>query len=358
MSPVLLRNNNSRTQGRAVVYAGTALPGARCTIADHLLFVATLVYVCLNWSVHRWFCVAGFYLIHSACIDAFTAYERFYISVSLEYVEAHVQQTAMFCATHLMLVGEKTTMSGFLLRTAKVILLSEFDVAAQLAEYVSLAKQNPGAFLQLVIHVLACCATQALLFKVLQTNTKRKIFHFCTFLTFFYRNELLIRSGQLMLFAFALGTNNAAMERLFAKFRSRRDRGTSTYSHVLLLCSVLYSAMVFRDERDYHCVLIALCFLDSLASITGRFFGAKEKSLKGLCGGYIAGNAAYYLVYGDFSQWAYFMHVSLIEYLTHANDNITLPFFSVYLLGNAQSTTTCARAPHWRAVYAPIFRKI
>lgn len=309
----------------------------RYSVLDHVLFILTLAYVCFTYEAKQWISFLLFFAILYDCRESLLTYEVFYISLSLERVGSCIKGEKVLYVTHALLLDEKNSVLHSALCLLKVQLLFECNIAKEVTSCILQVMHSPVAFAKLSLQALICAALQVIMSKHQCVNTKRKMFHFFAFLSFVRRSLLVVHIGHLVLLLFILLQDNRKLVCLYRPFLSHRDYGERVYSHILLLGSVLYPAVLLKADSDYHLVMISICFLDSFASIAGRCAGHRKKSLIGLLCGFFAGNIVYFLMYHSFLKWRYFVLASLLEYFVMCNDNIVLPLFSVFFLKNTNS---------------------
>lgn len=322
---------------RGAVWPACSCMLHRYSVLDHTLFVSTLAYMCFTYEAKQWMSFLLFFAIIYDCRQSLLTYEVFYISLSLERVDGCMKGGRVLYATHALLLDRKDSILHSALCLMKVQIMFECNIAREIARCVLQVMYSPAAFAKLSLQALLCAVAQVMMSKHQCVNTKRKVFHFFVFLSFVRRSLLVIHLGHLVLLLFILLQDNKKLANLYRPFLSHRDYGERVYSHILLLGSVLYTATLLQTDRDYHLVLISVCFLDSFASIAGECAGQRKKSLAGLLCGFFAGNIAYFLMYHSFLEWRYFMLASMLEYFVRCNDNIVLPLFSVFFLRNMQS---------------------
>lgn len=309
----------------------------RYSVLDHILFASTLAYLCFTYEARQWISFLLFFAIIYDCRQSLLTYEVFYISLSLACVEGCVKGEKVLYATHALLLDKKDSILHSALCLMKVQIMFECNIAREIARCILQVVHSPAAFARLSLQALLCAAAQVVMSKHRCVNTKRKMFHFFVFLSFVRRSLLVIHLGHVVLLLFILLQDNKKLAGLYRPFLSHRDYGERVYSHILLLGSVLYTAVLLPTDRDYHLVLISVCFLDSFASIAGECVGQRKKSLAGLLCGFFAGNIAYFLMYRSFLEWRYFVLASMLEYFVRCNDNIVLPLFSVFFLRHTQA---------------------
>lgn len=308
------------------------------SVLDHVLFASTFVHLCTMYEGKQWVSFLLFFAIFCDCKQSLLMYEKFYISMSLAHVESCMRNSKVLYVTHALFLEKKESILDSALCLIRTQLLFEFNIVEEIASCALEIRYNFPVFAHLLLQVLACAIVQTIMVKYRHVNTKRKVFHFSMFFSFLRRSALVIQLGHLALLLFVLLQDNKKLARLYRPFLSHRDYGGRVYSHILLLGSVLYSAISLETENEYHLVLASICFLDSFASIAGKCVGHKKKSLIGLLGGFFAGNTVYLLVYRTFAGWRYFVVASLVEYLVVCNDNIVLPLFSVMFLKRVRGT--------------------
>ncbi|KAL0265654.1 UNVERIFIED_CONTAM: hypothetical protein PYX00_011368 [Menopon gallinae] len=302
------------------------------SVLDHVLFFSVLAHLCIAYGSQQWLSFLLFFAAFYDCRQSLLMYERFYISVSLAHVESCMENSKVFYVTHALLLERKEHTLDSVLCLIQTQLLFECNIANEIARLALEIRYNFPDFAHILLQVLVCAIVQAAMLKCQHVNTKRKVFHFTMFFIFLQRSALEIQLGHVAMLLFVLLQDNRRLARLYQPFLSHRDCGGRVYSHILLLGSVLYSAISLETDREYHLVLATVCFLDSFASIAGKCAGSNKKSLTGLLGGFFAGNAVYFLIYRSFAEWRYFAAASLVEYFSACNDNIVLPLFSTIFL--------------------------
>lgn len=307
------------------------------SVLDHIIFISTLAYMCFTYEAKQWVSFLLFFAIFCDCRRSLLAYEVFYISLSLERVDSCMRGEKILYVTHALLLDKKDSILHSALCLVKMQLLLECNITGEITNCIRQAVHSPAALAKLSLQVLVCAVVQAVMSRHKCVNTKRKVFHFFVFISFVKRSLLVIQLGHLVLLLFILLQDNRKLVTLYRPFLSDRDYGERVYSHIFLLGSVLYTAILLQKDSEYHLTLISVCFLDSFASIAGRCVGYRKKSFVGLLCGFFAGNITYFLMYRNFDKWRYFVLVSLLEYFVRCNDNIILPLFSVSFLRHTHS---------------------
>lgn len=302
------------------------------TYADHLLFIFTLLRLFSLYGLSHWLNFFALFIFSCKYSKDLSFYERFYISASIEHFSRWMESERLLFTGYFTFLEDEKDVADLILVCVNTLCYFEINVYREISKCASILKRNKKLFMRLIRYLGACAGFQLAFFRAIEVNTRRKVFHFFAFLVFFRRNELVECSSHLLLFALFMAQGNRHAVKLYQKLRSKRDRGRRPFSHILLLGSLVHVSKAFTSEVNYHAVLVSMCFLDSFSSIVGRFFGAEEKSLYGLLGGFCAANIVYFIIYRNLAMWKYFLLMSLVEYLTQSNDNITLPFTSFYLL--------------------------
>lgn len=186
-----------------------------------------------------------------------------------------------------------------------------------------------------VLVVILFTVVQVLSVLFLDKNTRRKNFHFASFLIFIRQSELTVRIGQCLIFFAVSICKTGIIRQYFALFLNTVNRKKDCFSHVFLLCAVIYPYF-FLNSCKYIKLLISICIMDSFASIAGSILGRTQKTLAG----FISGQLFSYAV--EFYFWhtvdfRYHLVMGMIEFTSPINDNIAIAFFScVYQLAGKQ----------------------
>jgi dolichol kinase len=255
--------------------------------------------------------------------ESFTRGERLLILGILLFIEPRAEDASLFLATKHALFCDSR--KDAVAKAAECT--TYYSLPHHLASVIRLSLQHWRHLLFLVALTISCAVTQVALFRTIGVNLRRKIFHFYIFFVFCTEHELSFRLAMCLL-PYLISLSSSRINRHLKAFLSLNDRGRTVVSHIYLLAACYYSHL-FLKERNYVCTLISICFVDSVASITGCYFNCKTKSVVGTVLGAAAGMLVHYLIYRDFSQTGYYLFISAVEHFVALNDNITIPFFSV-----------------------------
>ena len=157
-------------------------------------------------------------------------------------------------------------------------------------------------------------------------NFRRKIFHFVGFVIFMRKNLFTIYFSQFLLYFLLCFSVTKFPKKLFKVFINEKDFGKGIFSHIYLLCSLLYPYF-YLDDVSYVKSLISICIMDSFASIFGIAFKSKTKSIIGFIAGQISAYLAEFIFLRSF-DFKYHFFIGLIEYFCPINDNIVIPIVS------------------------------
>lgn len=185
---------------------------------------------------------------------------------------------------------------------------------------------------------LACSLCQILGIFLCDTNIRRKFFHLFAFLVFYDCPSNLHRIGQHALYILIFASQTKLPAAIFRRFISEKDYGPGIYSHIFLLSGMLY-ANTCLAVQEYNRLLIAICFMDSAASIAGSYMNYTSKSFVGFICGQVSAYIAEY-VFSKSIDFRYYTIMGLLEYKCNVNDNVLLPFASVVYSRMAIGTTT------------------
>lgn len=160
----------------------------------------------------------------------------------------------------------------------------------------------------------------------LDKNTIRKNFHFASFLVFIRRSELIVRTSQCLIFLSVLICKAGIVQKYLALFLNTVNYKKDCFSHVFLLCAIVYPCFFLRDDK-YSKLLISICIMDSFASIAGSVLGRNRRTMAGFIFGQLFAYAA------EFYLWQtvdvrYHLTMGVIEFTSPINDNIAIAFSS------------------------------
>lgn len=250
-------------------------------------------------------------------------YEMVLIAVCTENIYSKIELKSLFLSTHLILPLQKNNTIKILIDSR---LFYNFNSIIAILYYLKAIIENIIIFAFLIFVTFTCLVLQIILCNKIGTNTKRKLFHFAILIVFFKRSKFVIHSAQILLFLFYIFQEISIFHPFLLHFKSERDSVDKIYSHIFLLASILYSAIMIKSEIAYFCSLTAVCVLDSTASLYGKFRGYNKKSKDGALFGFVCACLFYYCFYQDFRCFKTFLILSWTEYFVPINDNILLPF--------------------------------
>ena len=188
-----------------------------------------------------------------------------------------------------------------------------------------LGSECPRVRLGLILAVFAVSEAAAL--RHCSVNTRRKLFHLAAFFGFLRVHPVLLVLCQYVLYFLLWAESFKLGHGFLRRFASERDIRDNIVSHIVFLGALVYPRF-FLGERAYQRHLIALCILDSAASVYGTSRKYRRKSFGGFVAGQMAAYCADFLLHGEV-LCRYFFLVGLAEWAGVGNDNIAIPLVSV-----------------------------
>lgn len=178
--------------------------------------------------------------------------------------------------------------------------------------------------ISVVMLLLLVTLARSVLF--LGKNMRRKIFHFASFFIFIRESKVIIKAGQYLIFVAMMICKTGIIQKHFTLFLNTTDRKKDSFSHVFLLCAMVYPYF-FLNGQNYLRLLISICIMDSFASIAGNMMGQNRRTLVG----FVAGQLSSYLAEFCFCHSVdvkYHLTMGVVEFFCPINDNIAIAFFS------------------------------
>ncbi|KAF5140711.1 dolichol kinase [Vairimorpha ceranae] len=178
-----------------------------------------------------------------------------------------------------------------------------------------------------ILKLQNCISNIKSISRVQRINLNRKLFHFVCFCVFYNPSDFLIELSEYAFFGFILTSKSKLFRMFFRNFLSAKDCNNVLFSHVYLLMSCLFP-YYYLELENYRSTLMAVCILDSMASIVGLYFKNTSKSFLGSISGVLSAVIVNLYCYKK-TNFFYFLFVGLIEYIDLCNDNLSIPLFSI-----------------------------
>lgn len=357
-------------------------------IYDRLLTIFSVYLYIINFNLNEYIILITYWYYLDFYENNFTNTEKLIINYTIKKIEnslyslkndpQKLNSLKLILMIKYHFITQNRGIIGFISN------LYYFDINIQLIFYQFLA--NLKFVFRWFILVLILYFLQRIFYCRIKLNTKRKLIHFFLFFIF-YRNTEFLRISILIVIYFLLyfttdawdspfffiknskkrnrildfdklnlknnktemnlqekhlfstETENIVIIKLrnlynffysplfsiLIKFKNNKDKGKYILSHIIILSS---SYVIL--QTDYHLqILISICFIDSIASMTGKYFNKTDKSIIGLIMGFLSGILIHFLIFRDNNYIDYYIFISLSEYLTEQNDNLVLPFVSI-----------------------------
>lgn len=166
---------------------------------------------------------------------------------------------------------------------------------------------------------------------VITKNQKRKLFHLFLFFYFFDKDVKKMLFGKYLILCLLFFADKMSTNTVLRSLLSKKDRSKYTFSHIYLLAGCVYPSFVL-DKESYRCLLIAVCFLDGLASLPGKMMGSKEKTIMGSMFGIIGSCCIHKIIGLNMNKIFFYFLIGALENVTTQNDNLVIPCVGTFLL--------------------------
>lgn len=283
----------------------------------------------LNYKFNDHISFLTYLIILNSYKDCFDFYELIVIGISLVESEKKVCFKRLFQITHLIYFGNFQEM---LLQFINLLIFSDYLINPEFIKLIFsiIFLEYKKMIFYGLITLFSIFLQVICLRRNVNTNLKRKIFHFCAMIVYFNNSALSKILGQFLILLLILSLQVSSIKKISMKYRSKRDCGIIPLSHIIFLSSVCYSSY-FLQNKDYKILLIIICVLDSLTSILGEFFRLKKKSITiSFTSIFISLFVSYFISGIKHFNLIFFMGLS--EFILKSNDNIFLPFLTIFFI--------------------------
>lgn len=189
-------------------------------------------------------------------------------------------------------------------------------------------ENNYKILLEIILCFLIFVIVQLICFKYFGKNIKRKNFHFLAFFIFKKQNIIIFKLSFYVLIIAVAIIKMKLVRKYFNFLLKSKNQESDEFSFFILIISIIIPHY-FLNSKDFMRLLISLCIMDSMASITGNSFNKKTKSILGFISGQIASYIFEFYYLGDIS-FLYHLIIGIIEFYTVSNDNLIISFSSCF----------------------------